>query len=264
MRLPLGLDPAVLLALVAGGGMYLLTRSLWGALAGAALGYGAAFCYLAINSCIINATVSSTMPHDGAPTVVIYVPGLGVFPWMSWKLAWVWGDSVTDTRVVEVRPPWPWWMPFGDLGTPEYVAAVRAAIGAQATNATIWLVGESRGAGVILKAYNPAETRIKRVVMLMGPYDTVRGVLVHRWGRLLGLYGAILAAPFFWPHAFSHGLGKAHQHKNLFKFVTSETDTALPPAEEVDGELLVLPDAPHSIGFASIETKKRIRDFVWH
>ncbi len=75
--------------------------------------------------------------------------------------------------------------------------------------------------------------------------------------------------PFFWPHAFSHGLGKSSQHKNLFKFVTSETDTGLPPAavksaaEEVGGELLVLPDAPHSIGFASIETKKRIRDFVW-
>lgn len=202
--------------------------------------------------------------------MVIYVPGLNVPRWMVWTVAWLWADSVaTPPLVVEVRTPW--WRPwFSDLGTPYYVGAVREAIMAQPVGARIWLVGNSRGAGVVLKAADGlGDLRVTRVIALMGPYDSVRGVLTHRFGAWWASVLQPLAEQLYAPAELAP-MPRKCSSTTVYKFITSDEDTSLSPefvkrvAAAVGGDLLVLPSAPHSIAFTSYETKRRLRDFVWN
>lgn len=179
---------------------------------------------------------------DKRPTRVIYVPGLGtdVTPRALLDNRWLWDEyEEKPLPVREILPPPTSRRFFGlspDLGSPAYVAKTVEAIveEARSPNARILLVGNSRGAGVLVRAVCTDTVRaigpdiIVGVVFLMGPYESLWDTLRHRHGRL--------AACCLTPLAMGAGFLPASLHMDDTQlpwpllFVTSKADTEMPPA----------------------------------
>jgi len=225
--------------------------------------------------------VPSTLLGAGAgaakPTRVLYIPGLGealIYPKPSRPgqrplllYRWLWdtpGASPLPARMIE--PPAGWHI---DLGSPAYVASVLDAIEAELLgkpHARLLVVGNSRGAGVLLYALTYAGLQrpklravlgqIVGAVFLVGPFDSIEQTLGHRYGRWaewLATKDPWLAVAHGEPHRFEW-LARTFPFANRFDgpgrfplkdmgkwtaeiplpfsvlFVTSKADTALRPA----------------------------------
>ena len=282
MYIPFGIDILPVLVLTNAFLCWFATGSLLRGVAGAVVGFAVAITWLKLKTTWLLARINSNpaLQEEGAtPTVVIIVPGLNVPPLMAWTMQWIWYNPAVapdkQAHVIEVRSPWPWYWPYGDLGTPLFLQAVRDVVAAQPKDARIWLVGSLRGAGVVLGSARMIikDERIKRVVMLNGPYLSITNVLRFRYGRWLAKLVHPVVSLFCGPETMLLGRGweTDADRASLFRFVTSAADTSVPPENVrffarklTDKDPLLLKDAPHSIAWASDEDKLRVREYVWN
>jgi hypothetical protein len=195
------------------------------------------------------------------PTLVVYLRGLGDFANGAAANRWLW--DVADAPPLPVRQAEP---PTElDLGTDEYVDAVvpLAREELDKEGARVLFVGNSRGAGVLLKALDRLRRtpplwkgNVAGAVFLSGPFDDAEHVAVHRYGSMAGKWLARYVVPRlgFRPLTMPP---PADPLPYPCLFVLSKGDTSLSPdgirAAHVaaGGTLVELVNAPHSMIWAT-------------